>query len=213
MLALPVTIRIPADEEISYRPDAEEIIRKRRKARIQQGYTLGLNEAGAHRLPYRFLATINIDNNRLWDLFQALAATLPAKLSCVYGLYEDESATTALLQKQFVLNELEKYREELTQDCQLEFGLLFQTKDVLIELSISESKYIRYWGVELERFKLLMQSFRLPPVNGLEFIDEYPKIVTPLRNLVPSAKAPESVIYYLDQAFHVDRSGPVPYFD
>lgn len=213
MLALPITIRIPADEEISYRPDVEEIIRKRRKARIQQGYTLELNEAGAHRLPYRFLATINIDNNRLWNLFQALAATLPAKVSCVYGLYEDESATTALLQKQFVLNELEKYREELTQDCQLEFGLLFQTKDVLIELSVSESKYIRYWGVELERFKLLMQSFRLPPVNGLEFIDEYPKIVTPLRDLIPSAKAPESVTYYLDQAFHVDRSGPDPYFD
>lgn len=213
MLALPITIRIPSDDEISYRPDVDEILQKRRKARIQEGYTLDLNEANTHRLPYRFQATINIDNNRLWDLFQALALTLPAKVSCVYGLYEDESATTALLQKQFVLNELEKYREELAQDCQLEFGLLFQTKEVLIELSVSESKYIRYWGVELERFKLLMQSFRLPAVKGLEFIDEYPKIITPLRELIPSAKAPESVVYYLDQAFHVDRTGPEPYFD
>ena len=213
MLALPITIRIPTDDEISYRPDFDEILYKRRKARIQEGYTLDLNEAGAHRLPYRFQATINIDNNRLWDLFQALALTLPAKVSCVYGLSEDESASTALLQKQFVLNELEKYRKELTQDCQLEFGLLFQTKEVLIELSISESKYVRYSGVELERFKLLMQSFKLPAVKGLEFIDEYPKIVIPLRELIPSAKAPESVVYYLDQTFHVDRSGPEPYFD
>ena len=213
MLALPITIRIPTDDEISYRPDFDEILHKRRKARIQEGYTLDLNEAGVHRLPYRFQATINIDNNRLWDLFQALALTLPAKVSCVYGLSEDETATTTLLQKQFVLNELEKYREELVQDCQLTFGLLFQTKEVLIELSISDSKYIRYSGVELERFKLLMQSFRLPAVKGLEFIDEYPKITTPLRELIPSAKAPESVVYYLDQAFHVDRSGPEPYFD
>jgi hypothetical protein len=213
MLALPITIRIPTDDEISYRPDFDEILHKRRRARIQEGYTLALNEAGAHRLPYRFQATINIDNNRLWDLFQALTLTLPAKVSCVYGLSEDETATTALLQKQFVLNELEKYREELVQDCQLAFGLLFQTKEVLIELSISESKYLRYSGVELERFKLLMQSFRLPAVKGLEFIDEYPKIVTPLRELIPSAKAPESIIYYLDEAFHVDRSGPEPYFD
>lgn len=213
MLALPITIRIPSDEEISYRPDFEEILQKRRKARIREGYTLDLNEASTHRLPYRFQATVNIDNKHLWELFQALAATLPAKVSCVYGLYEDESATTDLLQKQFVLNELEKYREELTQDCQLEFGLLFQTKEVLIELSVSESKYIRYWGVELERFKLLMQSFHLPPVEGLEFVDEYPKIVTPLRELIPTAKAPESVVYYLDQAFHVDRSGPEPFFD
>lgn len=213
MLALPITIRIPSDEEISYRPDFDEIVHKRRNATIREGYTLDLNDTNTFRFPYRFQATINIDNNRLWNLFQALTATLPAKVSCVYGLYEDESATTDLLQKQFVLNEIEKYREELTQDCQLEFGLLFQTKDVLIELSISESKYIRYLGVELERFKLLMESFRLPYVKWLEFIDEYPKIVTPLRELMPSAKAPESVVYYLDQAFHVDRSGPEPFFD
>jgi hypothetical protein len=213
MLALPITIRIPSDNEISYRPDYDEILRKRKQARIQEGYSLTLNEAGTQRLPYRFQATINIDNHRLWALFQDLALTLPAKVSCVYGLTDDESATTALLQKQFILDQLEKYREELTQDCQLEFGLLFQTKEVLIELSVSESKYLRYWGVELERFKLLMQSFKLPAVKGLEFVDEYPKIVSPLRDHIPSAKAPESVVYYLDQVFHVDRSGPEPFFD
>lgn len=211
MLKLPITIRIPTDDEIAYRPDIEEILQRRRRANIREGYTLEMNDT--RRLPYRFQATINIDNSRLWDLFQALAATLPAKVSCVYGLFEEESETTALLQKQFVLNELEKYREELTQDCGLQFGLLFQTKEILLELGVSESKYIRYWGAELERFKLLMQSFRLPVVKGLEFIDEYPKIVTPLRELRPAAKAPESVVYYLDQAFHVDRNAPDPYFD
>lgn len=211
MLELPITVRIPSDEEIDYRPDIDEILFKRRKAKIVEGYTLTLNENP--RLPYRFQATVNIGNSRLWDLFQALAATLPDKVSCVYGLYEEDHVTTTLLQKQFVLNELEKYRDELTQECQLEAGLLFQTKDILIELGISESKYIRYWGAELERFKLLMKSFRLPFVEGLEFIDEYPKIVTPLRELVRTAKAPETVIYYLDQAFHIDRRAPDPFFD
>lgn len=213
MLELPITVRIPSDEEIDYRPDIDEILFKRRKAKIVEGYTLTLNENS--RLPYRFQAMVNIGNSRLWALFQALAATLPNKVSCVYGLYEDDQdhITTPLLQKQFVLNELEKYREELTQECRLEMGLLFQTKDILIELGISESKYIRYWGAELERFRLLMQSFHLPLVEGLEFIDEYPKIVTPLRDLVRTAKAPETVIYYLDQAFHIDRRAPDPFFD
>jgi len=211
MLALPITIRIPTGQELDHRPDIDGILHKRRKANIREGYTLELNEA--RRLPFRFQATINIDNGRLWQLFLALAATLPQKVSCVYGLYEEESETTAFLQKAFILNELEKYREELTQECRLEFGLLFQTKDVLLELSVSESKYIRYWGVELERFRLLMQSFQLAPVEGLEFIDEYPKIVTPLRELIPTAKAPETVIYYLDQAFHIDRRPPDVFFD
>ena len=161
------------------------------------------------RVPYRFQSNINIDNDRLWELFLALAATLPDKTSCQYGLYEEESpVTTGLLQKQFVLQQLEKYREELTRDCSLEFGLLYQAKDLLIELGVSESKYIRYWGVELERFRLLMRSFQLPAVEGLEFIDEYPKIVIPLRDLMPAAKAPETVIYHLDQAFRIDRTPP-----
>jgi hypothetical protein len=213
MLELPITVRIPSDEEIDYRPDIDEILFKRRKAKIVEGYSLILNEN--RRLPYRFQAMINIGNSRLWALFQALAATLPDKVSCVYGLYEEDHdhVTTPLMQKQFVLNELEKYRDELTQECQLEVGLLFQTKDILLELGISESKYIRYWGAELERFRLLMQSFHLPLVEGLEFIDEYPKIVTPLRDLVRTAKAPETVIYYLDQAFHIDRTAPDPFFD
>ncbi|KAA2242967.1 hypothetical protein F0L74_10625 [Chitinophaga agrisoli] len=211
MLKLPITVRIPSDDELDYRPDIEEILQKRRHAKIQEGYVLEMNEN--KRLPFRFQAAVNIDNPRLWNLLLALAATLPQKVSCVYGLHEEEAETTALLQKDFVLAQLEKYREELTQECRLEFGLLFQTKDLLLELSVTESKYIRYWGAELERFRLLMQSFHLPLVPGLAFVDEYPKIVTPLRDLRPAAKAPETVIHYLDQAFQVDRRASDMYYD
>lgn len=211
MLELPITVKIPTDQELDYRPDLDEILMKRRRANIREGYTLKMNDNP--RLPYRFLATINIDNSSLWDLFQALAETFPTTLSCVYGLYEEDSVTTPSLQKQFVLKELDRYEGEFTQDCQLELGLLFHTKDVLIELSITESKYIRYWGIELERFKILMKDYRLPADDTLEFIDEYPKIVVPLRDVRSGAKAPETVIYHLDQAFHIDRSASNAFFD
>ena len=93
------------------------------------------------------------------------------------------------------------------------FALLLFISATAVGQSDVESKYIRYWGAELERFRLLMQSFHLPPVEGLEFIDEYPKIVTPLRELVRTEKAQETVLYYLDQAFHIDRTAPDPFFD
>lgn len=211
MLKLPITVRIPADDELDYRPDIDEILFRRRKAKIIEGYSLEMNENP--RMPYRFQATVNIDNDRLWALFLTLAETLPGQVSCTYGIYEEDSMTTPLLQKDFVLKELEKYEEELTQECQLEAGILYQKRDILIELNISASKYIRYWGAELERFRLLMKSFDLPLVEGLEFIDEYPKIVTPLRELDRKAKAPETVLYHLDQAFRVDRTPPEPIFD
>ncbi|MBW8683182.1 hypothetical protein [Chitinophaga rhizophila] len=211
MLQLPVTVRIPTDGELTDRPDVDEILFRRRKAKIMEGYSLQLNNNP--RLPYRFQAMVNIDNDRLWDLFLSLAETLPAKVSCAYGIYEEDNVTTPLLQKDFVLKELSKYMNELTQECQLEASMLFQTKDILIELGISASKYIRYWGAELERFRLLMQSYDLPLIEGLEFIDEYPRIVTPLRDLVRTAKAPETVLYHLDQAFRIDRTPPEPFFD
>jgi hypothetical protein len=211
MIELPITVRIPTDQELDYRPDLDEILMKRRRANIREGYKLIMNDNP--RLPYRFQATVNIDNSSLWELFLALAETLPANVSCVYGLFEDESATTMPLKKEFVLRELSRYEAELTQDCLLEFGLLFLNKDLLIELSVSESKYIRYWGIELERFKQLMKSFDLPADDKLEFIDEYPKTVLPLREVLPGSKAPETVVYYLDEAFRVDRNASNALFD
>jgi hypothetical protein len=211
MLELPITVRIPTDYELDYRPDLDEILMRRRKANIKEGYKLIMNDNP--RLPYRFQALINIDNSSLWELFLVLAETLPASVSCVYGLFEDESMTTMSLKKEFVLRELSRYEAELTQDCLLEFGLLFLNKDLLIELSVSESKYIRYWGVELERFKRLMVDFELPVDATLEFIDEYPKVVLPLREVLPGSKAPETVVYYLDDAFRVDRNASNALFD
>lgn len=211
MLELPLTVRIPTDQELDYRPDLDEILMKRRRANIREGYKLVMNDNP--RLPYRFQATINIDNSSLWELFLELAETLPANVSCVYGLFEDESVTTMSLKKEFVLRELSRYETELTQDCLLEFGLLFHQKDLLVELNVSESKYIRYWGIELERFKRLMNSFDLPADDKLEFIDEYPKTVLPLREVLPDSKAPETVVYYLDDAFRVDRNASNALFD
>src|SRR3954469_20989597 len=118
MLELPITVRIPTDQELDYRPDLDEILMKRRRANINEGYKLVMNDNP--RLPYRFQATINIDNSSLWELFLELAEMLPASVSCVYGLFEDESVTTMPLKKEFILRELSRYEAELTQDCLLE---------------------------------------------------------------------------------------------
>lgn len=211
MLELPPTVRVPIAGEMSHRPDMDELLQKRKRARITPGYLIKPNNT--RQLSYRFHAAINVNNSNLWQLFLALAATLPDKISCVYGIHEEEAITTDPLQKTFILTELEKYNTELSQDTQLEFGLLYHTKDLLIELSVTDSKYIKYWGVELERFKLIMQSFGLPAIDDLEFIDEYPKVVTSLRMVLPTAKAPESVLYHLNHAFRVEREATHEFWD
>ncbi|GGH78302.1 hypothetical protein HNQ91_003898 [Filimonas zeae] len=205
MLELPVTIRVPLPHEMPHREDMEEILQKRKQARIQEGFMYTPNDT--QQLPFTFYAAINVNNSRLWEVFAALTALFPDKeLSCVYGLHDEEPVTTGYFPRAHVLATLEKYRTELTQDAWLEFGLLFHTKETLIELFITESKYIKFWGSDRAALVKLMLDFGIPQVQNLAFIDEYPKISTPLRNFVPTAKHPESVIRGLDSAFEIDRS-------
>jgi hypothetical protein len=202
MLTLPVTVRVPLPNEIPHREDAEELLAKRKKANITQGYRLKPNET--QQLPFGFYADININNDRLWQLFIALADDLPAEVHCIYGLYEDEAVTTDYFPKQDVLKTLAAFQKELTMDCSLEFGLLYHARDMLVEISVPESKYIKFWGTDKTKFLQHMKDFKLAEIANLAFIDEYPKLVTPLRDLMPTARRPEDVIWSLNRAFGME---------
>jgi len=203
MLQLPVTARVPLPAEMPHRTDIEELLQKRRKANIVEGYTMRANET--KQLPFSFHGEININNARLWDLFMALTGLFPKEICCVYGLSGDETATTGYFPKTALLKILLGYHQELTQDCFLEFGILCHTRHELVEIFVSESKYIRYWASDRKAFLQCMQVFGIPEIQKLAFIDEYPKIVEPLKKFVPAARRPEEVVRGLDRAFNMER--------
>lgn len=201
MLELPVTVRLPKPDEVSHRPDIEEIMFKRKKANITQGFVFRKNNGP--QLPFAFYAEININNSNLWNLFIALTDTLPTEVSCEYGLYEDEQVTTEYFSKDDVLQKLAMYKEELTADCMLEFGLLALANKQLNEIFVTESKYIRYWGIDKEAFLQCMASFNLIETPDLAFIDEFPKVTEPLKKFIPTVKRTEEVIRSLNRMLQV----------
>lgn len=203
MLILPPTITIPSAEDLYPREDAIEILAKRASANITQGFTVRNNKTA--QLPYTFLAEININNDKLWNVFIALATDMPVEICCMYGLpdSEDDITTTGYFTKTDVLNTLSKYRTELTMDATIEFGLLYQTKQLLSEVFVSESKYIKFWGNDKEKFLQHMQTFGLQQINDLAFVDEYPKIVLPLQKFIPTATRPAEVIRNLNRSFGI----------
>lgn len=84
-----------------------------------------------------------------------------------YGNYEDNDS---------VLDFISQYQYELTEDPFVNFGLIYNDEETLIEIFVDESKYVKYWGVDEEWFREIMEEFELKEVKGLEFVDEYPKI-------------------------------------
>jgi hypothetical protein len=203
MLELPVTIRLPRKGEMRHRTDLDELLEKRREALIVQGYDLKDNKTP--QLPHDFYAAINVHNSKLWEVFLALTNAFPDEIHAVYSINELDAITTGLFPKSTIIKTFAAFKTEFTQDGTLSFGLLHHTRNALVELTVSESKYIKFWGMDKAAFLDCMAGFSIPQRPRLEFIDEYPKIVEPLKKFIPTSKKPEEVIKALNTSFSISQ--------
>ena len=199
MLLLPKTIRVPTAKEMPHRTDLKELLERRREAQIVEGFNIRPNPTS--QLAFAFTAEININNDRLWDLFLSLAETLPDEVSCTYGMSAEEPLSSGVWPIIELVDLLGEFETELVQDGFLFFGLIFMSRTEIVELQVTESKYIRYEGSDLEAFTECMVYFDLPQLEHLAFVDEYPKMVDPLQRYIPDSRPPEEVVAALTEAF------------
>jgi hypothetical protein len=182
-LELPKTLRTPKADEVPMNSSIIERLKKRETANIVEGYTLKLKDDNPENndLPFEFYAEINIDNSKLWNLFLSLTELLPQEVALLSGHIDAEINYGNYYDKKHILSFIKKYEKELVADTFMNFGLIFQTDEVLIEIFIDESKYIKFWGVNKNKFEAILQNQGLKEIENLEFVDEYPKVREPLR--------------------------------
>jgi hypothetical protein len=179
-LQLAPTIRTPRPDEVPQNQNILDKIKLRQTANIVEGFTLQNNSL--HEQPFKFYSEINIDNSKLWDLFKAFLVQFPDEISFIFNHIDAETATFSPYKDKFeILNVISPYELELTQDGFLEFGIMFHATDYFEEVFIKKSKYLRYWGTHLGKFKEIMDSFSLTQIDDLNFIDEFPLVTEPLQ--------------------------------
>jgi hypothetical protein len=184
MIELPKTIRPARFDEIPKNSTAFERLQKIDNAKIVEGYTFKLKEADNEehkKIPFKFYSEININNSRLWDLIIVLTDLLPDLSSLIIGDSDSEPNYCDYIEKIDLIDKLNKFKTELTEDPFLEWGIIYNDKEVLTEIFVPDSKYIKFWGVDTDGFKTIMTKFDLNQVDDLEFIDEYLKVREPLR--------------------------------
>lgn len=174
-----------------HRADSQELMERRAHAKIEEGFLIRTNATPL--LPFRFEACININNDRLWQLFISLTEFLPDSVSCHYGT--EEAVHTLPMGKMEALAGLYPHKNELTEDAALSFGLVHNHKKSMFELTVTHTKYIRFYGREEKAFVDKMNVFRLPERKRLEFVDEYPYQV------VAGKKDPGKVVKALNKTF------------
>jgi len=177
-LELPKTLRTPELDEVPMNSSVKERLELRKTAKIVEGYKIlpKDNNPKHSNLVFNFYAEININNSKLWELILELSNELPNEISLIfnhgnsepnYGKYSDKTKTIEFLSN---------YKTEIISDTLIDIGMIFHSESELIEIFISESKYIKFWGVEQESFLKIMHSFNLKEIDGIEFVDEYPNV-------------------------------------
>jgi hypothetical protein len=200
-LELPPTIRTPHPDEVPQHQDILKRIQQRQTANIVEGFTL--QENISHEQPFTFYCEINIDNSKLWRLFQAFLLQFPDEVYFIYGHKDDTTPICCPYKDKFeILNILSPYETELTQDGLLKFGIAFHADDYFEEVFIMPAKYIQYWGVNREQFLKLMQIFSLERIDGLNFIDEFPLVTEPLQMHNADTTPTNDLINYFEIVFN-----------
>ena len=126
---------------------------------------------------------------------------LPDVCACLFCPYEGDVTYGEYQDKEFTLAVLDSLRKELVADCRLEFGLIYNDEEILIEIYVVESKFIKIWGVDRQHFEQIMKQYGIPEFEEMRFVDEFPKVVVPLTTLDAEAKSTEEVLNLLGKAF------------
>lgn len=202
-LELPKTIRFLNEDEIPNNPSVLKRWEECKTTNIVQGYTFKLNENNTENelIGFKFYCEINIDNSNLWNLVLALSKTLPDVAAVLFGHIDFDLNYGNYNEKTEILEFISKYKKELTQDTFINFGLIYNDDENLVEIFVDESKYIKYWGVNEEFFRKIMDDFNLKEIENLEFIDEYPKVREVLTRFDENAVASNTLIEIFSEKY------------
>ncbi|MBF9236307.1 hypothetical protein I2I05_02755 [Hymenobacter sp. BT683] len=200
-LELPKTTRFAEEQEVprSY----WDKIAARREAHFVEGFVL--TEVEDPEQLFRFYAEVNINNSRLWEVFVHLAAMLPDVCACLFCPYEGDVTYGEYQEKELILAILGSLQKELTEDCRLEFGLIYNDESTLTEIYVAESKYVKIWGVDRQHFEKLMAQHDIPYFEEMQFVDGFPKVVVPLTTLDEEAKSTEETLDLLENVFALNN--------
>ncbi|WP_046245492.1 hypothetical protein [Hymenobacter terrenus] len=196
-LELPKTTRFAEEQEVprSY----WNKIAARREAHFIEGFVL--TEVEDPEQLFRFYAEVNVNNSRLWKLFTQLAVILPDVCACLFCPYAGDVTYGEYQEKELILAILGSLQKELSEDCHLEFGLIYNDESTLAEVYVTESKFVKIWGVDRQQFEQLMAQHGIPKFEEMQFVDEFPKVVVPLTTLDAEAKSTQEILDLLEDAF------------
>ncbi|MPM13548.1 hypothetical protein SDC9_59905 [bioreactor metagenome] len=175
---LPLGIGVPKDENYPSELDAKAINEKRNSANIVEGFVL--HEVSNEK--FSNYAEVNIDGDKIWDVFCSLANKLVGDVAYgVMGFKDEDPTLSNFTSKEKLLTIFEEYKFELTNDGFLEFGIAYYDENSMNEIYVSSFKYMRVWTDRKEDLVNILNEYGIEEIQGLQFIDEFPVVSEALK--------------------------------
>jgi hypothetical protein len=177
MLVFPDGVKLATSTEIPFDPDLPELLAKISSAQIDPGYIV--HEINDRLFKYYIEANVNAE--QVWPLFCSLCKILlPEEAQPVLGdisgaVLHGKYANTSKLLELF-----ERFQFYLANDCSLQFGLGNSSSEETCEVFVTLTKHFQIWTNTVDSIEKIMADYNLYRVKYLQFIDEFPRVTTPL---------------------------------
>lgn len=146
-------------------------------ADIRSGFVLH----EAEDAPFPFYAEVNVHAPEIWRVFRDLCeALLGDEVDLVMSQVHDEPNHLGRVDMHRALRLLEPHNHQLAHDGFIQFGLVDQKEDEVSEVFVAPTKHFKVWLQDEEVFRSVMGRHALPQAESLQFIDEFPRVTTPL---------------------------------
>ena len=169
---------LPKGISLSPLPDADSPFEISESNKLEEQFRSGYIVHETDDELFDYFIEMNVDANKVWGLFYELVqAILPEDFATLIGqIGESALFLTEYADKDEVLDTLSNYSYELANDCNLQFGAVYQDEDLLEEVLVTPSKSFRIWTNQLETLQAVVESLGIPLVEELYLVEEYAQV-------------------------------------
>lgn len=170
---LPLGIRIPNFDEYPNGYNVDEINIKRDSANIIEGYKL----VEVQGEKFTHFAEVNIDADNIWNLFISLSDKLIGNTAYgIIGFKDEEPTISNFTKKQRIIDILNRYNFELSNDGYIQFGIAYYDESSLNQVFITSFKYLQVWTTDSKELDETLKKYKISEQENLKFIDEFPVV-------------------------------------
>jgi hypothetical protein len=130
---------------------------------------------------FSIYAEANVDAPHIWNVFVSLSKTLLGdNSSLLIGNIDEQLSSVGPFLTSSLLELLGPHRYQLTNDGLIQFGLIDERHESIVEILLTPTKHFMVWANDENALRTAFTRHGVGEVAKLRFLDEFPRTIESL---------------------------------